>query len=92
MLASDELQAGQAFTLLVGGKLTDGNYFNGLALGQPVYDGGEQLQAEITSRVSHVGEALRSMGFGGNRPEPPEGFGGERPDFPEGFGPPMFKQ
>lgn len=92
LLASDELQAGQAFTLLVGGKLTDGNHFNGLALGQPVYDGGEQLQAEITSRVSHVGEALRSMGFGGNRPEPPEGFGGERPDFPEGFGPPMFKQ
>ncbi len=92
LLASDELQAGQAFTLLVGGKLTDGNHFNGLALGQPVYDGGEQLQAEKTSRVTHVGEALRSMGFGGDRPEPPEGFGGERPDFPEGFGPPMFKQ
>ncbi len=92
LIASDQLQEGLAYTLALGGQLADAPRFNGLALQRTAFTGGTQEELVISSTVTHTGEELRSMGFGFDRPQPPEGFEGTRPEPPDGFEPPMFKQ
>ena len=78
LLCSDELTQGKEVTLSVGGELKASTTFNGLALGKATYTGGTSEAITLSASVTHLGEELRSMGFG--------------PNPPHGFEPPVFQQ